>query len=50
MMFNAFNIAFGVGVHFQYADKNNDSYMASSAAALLASGLIFTSCILLMAT
>jgi len=50
MMFNAFNIAFGVGVHFQYADRSNDSYTTSSLAAVLASGLLFTACILLMTT
>lgn len=48
MMFNAFNIAFGVGIHFQYADKNDGSYALSSFAALLASGLIFGVCALLM--
>ena len=47
-MFNAFNIAFGVGIHFQYADKNDGSYTLSSVAAVLASGLIFTTCVLLM--
>ena len=50
MMFNAFNIAFGVGVHFQYADKSSDSYVLSSLAAVLATTLIFVSCILLMVT
>jgi hypothetical protein len=48
MMFNAFNIAFGVGVHFEYADRNNSLYGASTFAALLASGLIFGACALLM--
>jgi len=50
MMFNAFNIAFGVGIHFQYADKNDQSYALSSAAAISASGLIFVICVLLMIT
>ncbi len=50
MMFNAFNIAFGVGVHFQYADKSNESYAVSSFAAILASGLLFASCVMLMFT
>jgi len=48
MMFNAFNIAFGVGIHFQYADKNDSSYILSSVSAVLASGLIFGTCALLM--
>lgn len=48
MMFNAFNIAFGVGIHFQYADKNNDSYGLSSFAAILSSTLIFATCALLI--
>lgn len=50
MMFNCFNMAFGVGIHFQYADKNNPSYGVSSLAAILASGLIFGSCAMLMFT
>jgi hypothetical protein len=50
MMFNAFNIAFGVGIHFQYADKSDSSYALSSVAAILAAGLIFGSCALLMFT
>ena len=50
MMFNAFNIAFGVGVHFYYADKSADGYLLSSIAAILASVLIFLPCILLMCT
>ena len=48
MMFNTFNIAFGVGIHFQYADKNDSAYVVSSCAAVLASGLIFLTCGLLM--
>ena len=50
MMFNAFNIAFGVGIHFHYADKSADGYVLSSFAAILAAALIFVPCILLMAT
>ena len=48
MMFNAFNIAFGVGVHFQYGDRNHEMYALSSVAAVVASGLLFATCILLM--
>lgn len=48
MMFNSFNIAFGVGIHFQYADKNDGSYLLSSVAAVLASGMVFGVCALLM--
>jgi hypothetical protein len=50
MMFNAFNIAFGVALHFNYADKSSDNYMLSSLAAILASILVFVPCILLMFT
>ena len=50
MMFNAFNIAFGVGVHFHYADPQSDSYVLSSLAAVLAASLIFGTCVLLIAT
>ena len=50
MMFNAFNIAFGVGIHFHFGDTQNDSYVASSFAAVLASALIFVPCVLLIAT
>jgi hypothetical protein len=50
MMFNAFNIAFGVALHFNYADKSSDGYFVSSIAAIVAASLIFLPCILLMAT
>jgi hypothetical protein len=47
MMFNAFNIAFGVGIHFTYADKGHESYAVSSLAAVVATSLIFATCLLL---
>ena len=50
MMFNAFNIAFGVGVHFHYADPQSDLYILSSLAAVLATALIFGMCVMLIAT
>ena len=48
MMFNAFNIAFGVGTHFHYADSSNDSYALSSVAAIVSVILLFVPCVLLM--
>ncbi len=50
MMFNAFNIAFGVGLHFNYADKSSEGYLLSSLAAILAAILIFVPIILLVVT
>ena len=50
MMFNAFNIAFGVGIHFHYADESVEGYALSSFAAIVAATLIFVPCILLMCT
>lgn len=50
MMFNAFNIAFGVSVHFHYAETSTEGYLINSMAAILASCLIFLPCILLMCT
>ncbi len=50
MMFNAFNIAFGVALHFNYAEKSSDGYFLSSVAAVTAASLVFVPCILLMAT
>jgi hypothetical protein len=50
MMFNAFNISFGVALHFNYADKSSDGYFLSSVAAVVAATLVFVPCILLLAT
>ncbi len=48
MMFNAFNIAFGVGNHFHYAESSNDSYVLSSVAAIVSVVLLFIPCGFLM--
>lgn len=45
-----FNIAFGIALHFNYADKSSDGYFLSSVAAVTAGALVFVPCILLMAT
>lgn len=50
MMFNSFNIAFGVALHFHYADESSEGYLLSSVAAIVAIILIFVPCILLVAS
>lgn len=49
MMFNSFNIAFGTGIHFKYADAENNLYGLSSLAAILSSFLVFVPCVMLIA-
>jgi hypothetical protein len=48
MMFNSFNMAFGVGIHFHYADSSNNSYAVSSFAAVVSVILLLIPCVLLI--
>jgi hypothetical protein len=34
LLFNAFNLSFGVGIHFTYADKNDPFYDLSTLCAI----------------
>jgi hypothetical protein len=50
ILFNSFNLAFGVGIHFTYADKNDPLYGISTLCAILAIILPLATMIGLMAS
>jgi hypothetical protein len=50
LLFNSFNLSFGVGIHFTYADRNDPMYGISTLCAVLAIVLPIATMIGLMAT